>query len=99
MAIIEGAHAPVGRVDSVTTTGTVGAAAVEKCTGTITRTLPAASASEGKVFTFKKMDAGTTLTIAADGSDTIDGAASIDLTSQYETNTIICDGTYWHIVK
>lgn len=59
-----------------------------------TLTLPAASANAGRVMIVKKTDSGTGLvTITRAGSDTIDGATTLVLTSQYDSVTLVCDGS------
>lgn len=61
-------------------------------------TLPAASSNAGKVFRIKKVDSSANVvTIARAGSDTIDGATSFTLISQYESATVISDGTNWYL--
>lgn len=65
-----------------------------------TITLPVAAASTGQQVTFKKT--GTTagpITIDGDSAETIDGAASVILYHQYETITLVSDGTSWHTVS
>lgn len=62
-------------------------------------TLPAAASSAGRVYHVKKISSGTyKTTILTAGADTIDGAASYELDIQYESVTLVCDGTNWHIV-
>lgn len=65
---------------------------------TVTITLPAAASSENKQITIKKL--GTTANVVIDGnaSETIDGATTSTLTIQYESITVICDGSNWHII-
>lgn len=64
-----------------------------------TMTLPAASASSGKLFTVKKIDSTTNaVTIARAGSDTIDGQTSYILTAQYQSVNVISNGTLWYLV-
>ena len=59
----------------------------------------AATVGDGFVVTVKKIDSSAnTVTIDADGSETIDGALTKVLSSQYETTTLICDGSNWHTV-
>ena len=69
------------------------------CTsGNVTVTLEAASGETGNRYTFKREDAsGNTITIDADASETIDGATTVGLASQYDSVTIWCDGTEWWI--
>jgi hypothetical protein len=68
------------------------------CTSnTITINLPAASA--GQRFEIKKIDASANaVTIDGNASETIDGALTATLTTQYESITIVSDGTNWFIV-
>lgn len=66
--------------------------------GAITVTLPA-SPTDGTVLRAKKIDAsGNAVTIDGDAGDTIDGATTKALSSQYDTATIAFDGTEWWIV-
>lgn len=68
--------------------------------GTFTVTLPAASGNTGKVFVFKKTDSSlTAVTIDGDGAETIDGETTTTLDTQYETLTIVCDGSNWEILN
>lgn len=65
-----------------------------------TITLYAASGNSGKVLRIKKTDSSLTNVITIDGnsSETIDGALTTTLNTQYEELTIICDGSNWHIL-
>ena len=64
-----------------------------------TVTLPPAADVEGKIFTIKVNAAHTDgVTIAADGSETIDGAASVTSGAQYDYVTVVSDGTEWFII-
>jgi hypothetical protein len=64
----------------------------------ITVTLPA-TISAGRKLVVKKIDSSNnTVTINRGGSSTIDGATSKVLYYQYETLTMISDGTNWFIV-
>jgi len=67
--------------------------------GPVTVNLPAASASKGRELTVKKVDSTTAnaVTIAANGSDLIDGQATIAINQQYQSYTIVCDGTGWYV--
>ena len=62
-------------------------------TGGITVTLPAASTSFGFVVHIKKIDSGAAVTVAAAGTDKIEGASSAALSAQYNSLTLIADGT------
>lgn len=67
--------------------------------GSITFNLPAASTVTGRIFYFKRIDSsGNTVTIDANGSETIDGALTQTLPVQYFSLTIISNGTSWDII-
>jgi hypothetical protein len=38
------------------------------------------------------------VTIDGNAAETIDGDLTIDLTLQYESVMIVCDGSNWHII-
>lgn len=62
-------------------------------TGTITITLPIASANTGKTYTIKRIS--TIVTIDVTGGGTIDGSTSISIGQQYSTISVISDGSEW----
>jgi len=68
--------------------------------GAFTLTLPAASGRTGQIYVFKKTDAGVNaITIDGNAAEKIDGAATnAEMDAQYDTLTIICDGSNWHII-
>lgn len=52
-----------------------------------------------KILTIKKIDSsGNKVILNPAGTNTIDGALTKDITTQYETYTIQWDGTNWHII-
>lgn len=64
------------------------------CTNTITATLPAATSTDaalGRLARIKNNGAGT-VTVSPDGSDTVDGAASLALAAG-DSVTLVSDGT------
>jgi len=64
----------------------------------ITITLPAvATAGEGKVIEVKKI--GNTANVVIDGNstETIDGATTLTLSTQYESVALVCSGAAWYI--
>jgi hypothetical protein len=62
-----------------------------------TVTLPAAASYLGKVYTVRKIDAsGNAVTIDGNGAETIDGAATQSLSSQWQYLTIRSDGVAWY---
>lgn len=76
--------------------------AVTTAASTITATLPTVAsgdASLGRVVTIMKVDAGGgSVTIDADGSETINGSATVSLSSQYDYRTLVYDGSSEWIV-
>lgn len=68
--------------------------------GAITVTLPLAKPNKQKVYIIKKTDSSANaITIDGNGAETIDGATTQSLASQYDTKTIQSDGTSWHILS
>ncbi|PIT99534.1 MAG: hypothetical protein COT74_11080 [Bdellovibrionales bacterium CG10_big_fil_rev_8_21_14_0_10_45_34] len=72
--------------------------------GTFTLTLPAASSNSGKVYQLKRVDttawvATNHVAIGTSGSDEIDGESSTSLNTQFESLTVVSDGSTWHILK
>lgn len=57
--------------------------------GAITINLPPVSYKDGHVLVFKRVNAGNAVTITADGTETIDGAASISLAAQWAVASIV----------
>jgi hypothetical protein len=67
--------------------------------GAFSITLPAATSSTGLVLTIKKIDASANaVTIDGNASETIDGATTKALSSQYASYEIACNGSAWYIV-
>lgn len=67
--------------------------------GNRTFTLPTAASAKWRKYVIKKKDATVnTITIDADGAETIDGALTFVLTVQYQAIEIQSDGTQWWIV-
>lgn len=67
--------------------------------GDITITLPTAVGISGKVFNIKKTNSNAnSVTIDANASQTIDGDLTQIITSQYDSVTIVSDGSNWHII-
>lgn len=97
----------LGRVGAttraVTATTTLTAAdallLVDTTSGAVTVNLPAVTSSAGKRFTVKKTNAGANnVTLDGDGSETIDGAATLAWNTQYAAYTVQSDGSVWWIV-
>jgi len=65
----------------------------------ITVLLPAAASNVDVVYIIKKIDStANTVTIDANLSETIDGATTKVLTSQWEVVKMISDGSVWYII-
>ncbi len=65
----------------------------------ITINLPAASTASGLQYHVKKTDSSSNMvTIVPDGSETIDGQSSAVLNNQYESRTLVSDGSNWFII-
>ena len=66
--------------------------------GAITVTLPTAVGISGQQFYIKKTDSGANaVTVATNGAQTIDGAGSFSLASQFDWLVIESDGSNWSI--
>lgn len=72
---------------------------VDASGGPVTLTLPAAASSTRRVYTIKKIDSSVnSVVIDGNGAETIDGAATVSLVTQYESLRIVCNGTSWFIM-
>lgn len=69
------------------------------CTsGNIILTLPPAASSNSKAKYFKKVDSSlNTMTVKGNGSELIDGGNTIATNVQYESFSLVCDGTQWWV--
>lgn len=71
---------------------------VDATVGTITINLPAASGNKAKIH-IKKVDSGSnTIIIDGNASETIDGATTQTLYFQYQSITLVSNGTSWFII-
>jgi hypothetical protein len=67
--------------------------------GGATVTLPAVASSAGREYHIKKIStAGNDVTLDGNSNETIDGATTYVLDKQYESVTLVCDGSAWYIV-
>jgi hypothetical protein len=66
--------------------------------GNVTLTLPAVSGNTGLQYTVKKISASNTLTLDGDGSETIDGSATVAITTNNVAVRIVCNGSAWYIM-
>lgn len=103
---VNGSARSTGQVNAVrTVTGTTTATTDDylircDCTsGALTVNLPAAASNTGRTFIIKKIDATASLvTIDGNGAETIDGAATRTIGTQYNRFQIMSNGTNWDII-
>lgn len=65
--------------------------------GDVTVNLPAAATAVRAVH-IKKLVAANTVTIDPDGAETIDGSSTVAFTAQYESVSLVSDGSNWHVI-
>jgi hypothetical protein len=66
--------------------------------GAFTVTLYTAIGNSGRKITVKKTDSSfNAVTIDANSTETIDGALTLLLSTQYESVTLVSDGSNWHV--
>lgn len=66
----------------------------------VTFTLPTAVGITGRRYTFVRLNtSGNAVTLDPNGAQTINGAATLDLISQYAAYTIASDGSNWYVVS
>lgn len=65
----------------------------------VTVTLPAVSGNSGLQYHIKKLGSTANVIIDGNASETIDGATTHTLTTQYENIKIVCDGSNWFIIN
>lgn len=71
---------------------------VDATSAAITITLPDVRRFWGFPFNVKKVDASANVVTVDAGATTIDGAATFPLTVQYQSVTLISDGTEWWVL-
>ena len=72
---------------------------VDASSAAVTVTLKPAAEAKGKRLTIKKIDSSVNaVTVDGDGSETIDGATTAVINSQYDSICVMSDGTEWWIV-
>lgn len=72
---------------------------VDASSAAVTVTLPASSGVTNRVYYVKKTDSSSNLvTVDGNSAETIDGSTTTDLTAQYESIVIVCDGSNWFIL-
>ena len=101
---LQGGGATRGAFRSVTTTGTVVSGdyllLCDATVGAITMTLPAAALVPGRIYAFKRINAGAnTVTVDGYGAETIDGVATHVMTPQWNSLLIMTNGVAWFILS
>jgi len=71
----------------------------DSTSGAITVNLPTVASSSGVIVTIKHNGSANSTTIDGNSSETIDGATTKVLSTQYDVVQIACDGTAWYIVS
>ena len=61
-------------------------------------TLPTAVGVTGRMYTVKNSASGTTITVNTTSAQTIDGAASVSISTQYASITVMSTGANWIII-
>jgi hypothetical protein len=88
------------KTTTYTATGDETVITCDATSAAFTVTLPAAASFTGKRYVIKKTDSTlNAVTIDGNASETIDGATTTTLNTQYESVEIVCDGSNWHIVQ
>ena len=100
---LQGGGATRGTYRSVTATGNVVSAdyliIADATGGAITMTLPTAALVPGRIYVFKRINSGANAVIVdPSGAETIDGAATYTLSAQWNSVTIMSNGTAWFII-
>lgn len=92
-----------GKARSISATGSVAAddyaLFVDASGGAVTVNLPAVASNSGRVLNVKKVDSsGNAVTLDGNASETIDGATTLAISTQYQSYTVHCDGSAWWII-
>ena len=94
------ATAYAAKTSNYTVTATDSKLSGDCTSGTLTFTLPAAASIAGREYHFKRIDAsGNSVVIDANASETIDGATTKTLGSQWAQLSIYSNGTNWYILS
>jgi len=100
---LQGGGATRGAYRSVTTSGNVVSGdyliIADATAGAITMTLPPAALVPGRIYAFKRINAGANAVIVDGyGAETIDGNLTHTLTPQWNSVTIMSNGVAWFIL-
>lgn len=100
---LQGGGATRGAYRSVTASGNVVSGdyliIADATGGAITMALPPAALVPGRIYAFKRVNSGANaVVIDPNASETIDGAATYTLSAQWNSVTIMSNGTAWFII-
>ena len=100
---LQGGGATRGAYRSVTATGNVVSGdyliIADATGGAITMVLPPAALVPGRIYAFKRINSGANAVVVdPSGAETIDGAATYTLSAQWNSVTIMSNGTAWFII-
>jgi len=97
--LLAGEHQLVTKTTTYTILTTDGIILADASGGAFTLTLPVVSGNEKKIYFIKKIDTSSnTVTIDADGTETIDKVLNYFLRTQNDFVMLCCDGTSWYIL-
>jgi hypothetical protein len=65
----------------------------------VTINLPAVASSANKYLTVKHVGSSNNVVLDGNGSETIDGATTHTLSTQYDVVRVYCDGSAWHVIS
>ena len=91
------ASSPALRNITATTTFATAEETINCTANTFTVNLPTAVGIQGTTYTLVNSGTGV-ITLNADGTETINGSLTIDLSSQYISRTVQSDGSNWIII-
>ena len=78
---------------------TDGVILAESSGGAVVMTLPLAATATNKIFTVKNIEDTSGVSIDGNGGELIDGSGSpVDITSLWDSITVISDGTAWFVI-
>lgn len=97
-SLLEQDHAVRTETAAYTATGTDFLVLANAAGGAFTVTLPPAADYKGKILAVKRTSASNNVTIDGNASETIDGSATVTLSSQYAGRLLISDGSNWSVL-
>lgn len=97
--LILGPIAFSAKTTTYTLTATDGAVTADATSAAFTVTLPTAVGDAGRVFHIKRINSGTNaVTVGTTSSQTIDGVTTFALNVQWQSVTVVSDGTNWLVI-